>query len=289
MNLVTFTEKRPALAFSDYLRAQGIPNRIEAVEAGFSIFLEDAGDTPRALEEARGFVSNPDDPRYWQASWGSGTPQKEAVYAPAQDNGESWWGRAGWNTRAVALVCLLVFLGLNMDFRGVFGALAFPPGLTSEAIRGEWWRLLTPAFVHFSFLHIAFNLLWWWELGGLIERAQSGLRLLALSLVIALVSNAAQYLAYGPQFGGLSAVVYGLLGYLWLYPVTDPGAPFRLRTGIVVFMLAWLAIGYSGLLDALFGISISNHGHLAGLLAGAVLGLLLGLVNYRRPAAAGPE
>lgn len=284
MNLITFTEKRPALAFSDYLRVQGIVNRVEAAEDGFAIRLEHADDMPRALEEAQGFVTHPDDPRYWQASWQSGELQQEPVYTDVVDNGAGWWSRAGWSTRSVAAVCLLVFVALRFDFQGVFEALSFPPGISLAAVDGEWWRLLTPAVLHFSLLHLAFNLLWWWELGSLVERAQSPRRLLALSLVIALVSNAVQFLTYGPQFGGLSAVVYGLLGYLWLYPFADPGAPFRLRTGIVVFMLAWLAIGYSGLLDAIFGIQVSNHGHLAGLLAGGLLGLLLGLVNYRRPA-----
>lgn len=283
MNLVTFSEKRPALAFSDYLRALGIANRVETVEEGFAIVLAREEDAPRALEEAQAFVAHPEDPRFWQASWASGRLQKEPVYAPPEDVGESWWERAGPVTRAVALACLLVFTGLNLDFPAVLGALAFPPGISVAAVDGEWWRLLTPALLHFSFLHIAFNLLWWWELGGMVERAQSASRLVALALVIALVSNAAQFLAYGPQFGGLSAVIYGLVGYLWLYPFADPGAPFRLRPGIVVFLLAWLAIGYSGLLDALFGVRMSNHGHLAGLLAGAGLGLLLGLVNYRRP------
>lgn len=283
MNLITFSEKRPALAFSDYLRAQGIANRVVSAEGGFAVALERDEDGPRAIEEAQAFVAEPDHPRYRQASWHAGEPQPEAVYGGEVDNGAGWLARAGWSTRGVAALCVLVFLALNINFPAVFAALKFPAGISVAAVDGQWWRLLTPAFLHFSLLHIAFNLLWWWELGGLIERAQSPARLLALSLVIAVVSNAVQFLAYGTQFGGLSAVVYGLLGYLWLYPVTDPGAPFRLRPGIVVFMLAWLAIGYSGLLDAIFGLQVSNHGHLAGLVAGGALGLLLGVVNYRPP------
>jgi GlpG protein len=283
MNLITFSEKRPALAFSDYLRAQGIANRVVGAEGGFAVALEHDEDGPRAIEEAQAFVAEPDHPRYRQVSWQTGEPQPEAVYGDEVDNGASWLARAGWSTRAVAALCVLVYIGLNIDFRAVFAVLSFPAGISVAAVDGQWWRLLTPAFLHFSLLHIAFNLLWWWELGGLVERAQSPARLLALSLVIAVVSNAVQFLTYGPHFGGLSAVVYGLLGYLWLYPVTDPGAPFRLRPGIVVFMLAWLAIGYSGLLDALFNLQVSNHGHLAGLVAGGALGLLLGLVNYRAP------
>ena len=96
MNIVTFAEKRPALALSDYLRAQGIPNRVEAVEEGFSILVERADDAERALAEAQGFVSNPEDPKYWQASWQTGHLQKDAVYAPAPPVAAAWWGRAGW-------------------------------------------------------------------------------------------------------------------------------------------------------------------------------------------------
>lgn len=289
MIIVTFSEKRPALAFSDYLRSQGIANRVEAAEGGFAIAVEDPDEAPRALAEAEAFVRSPEDSKYWQASWHAGQVQREPVYGEAPPIGAGWWQRAGPVTRVVALACLAVFIALLVDDGGTFGWLGFPAAISVQAIGGEWWRLLTPAFLHFGLLHITFNLLWWWELGGIVERHQSPMRLLALTFVIAIVSNAAQFVAYGPGFGGLSAVVYGLVGYLWLYPYADPAAPFRLQRGIVLFLIGWLALGYTGIFDALFGIRVSNHGHLAGLLAGAALGVLLGLVNYRGPAAHAPD
>lgn len=286
MIIVTFSEKRPALAFSDYLRSQGIANRVQAVDAGFAIAVEEPGDAARALAEAEAFVRTPEDPKYWQASWHAGQVQQEPVYAEAPPIAAGWWRRGGIVTRAVTLACLAVYIALLADDKGTFGWLGFPEAISLQAIGAEWWRLLTPALMHFTLLHITFNLLWWWELGGLVERYQSSTRLLALTVVIAIVSNAAQFVAYGPGFGGLSAVVYGLVGYLWLYPAADPAAPFRLQRGIVLFLIGWLALGYTGIFDALFGIRVSNHGHLAGLLAGMALGVLLGLVNCRRPAGA---
>lgn len=282
MNIVTFSEKRPALAFSDYLRDLGMPNRIEQDDKGFSIVLDRAEDAERALAEAQAFVARPDDPKYWQASWQTGSVQDEPVYGKGEGAASAWWQRGGWVTRAVVLLCVVIFLAELVDSAAVFRALSYPEAISLEAIGGKWWQLLTPAFLHLNVMHIAFNLLWWWEFGGLIERSQSGGRLFALMLVIALVSNAAQFLSYGNGFAGLSGVVYGLLGYLWLYPFADPNAPFRLRNGIVFFMLGWLALGYTGVFDVIFG-PISNNGHLAGVVTGAALGLLLGLINYKRP------
>lgn len=284
MKLVTFPEKRLALAFSDYLRSIGIASHLENSDEGVGIVLESHQDFLPARAELDIFLASPDNPKYWQASWQSGQAQAEPVYEGSGVSAISgWWRRGGMLTRAVTLLCLLVYAGLNLLPETVFGVLRYPAvdALADTGLQWwglQWWRLLTPALMHFSVMHIAFNLLWWWELGGLIERGQSAWRLLGISVVIALVSNAAQGLQYGPNFGGLSGVIYGLLGYLWLYPLLNPAAGFRLRKEILWFMIGWLAIGYTGLLDVLFG-PVSNIGHLSGLLTGMVLGGVIGLVN----------
>lgn len=268
-----------ALALGDYLSSIQLPNHLQHDAEGFSIVLENPDDFVQARQVLEGFLAAPDDPRYWQASWQSGRAQSEPVYARTESAiSQRWWQRAGGLTRTITVLCVLVFVGLNLFPDIVFGALHFPSALTVSAIDGQWWRLFTPAVLHFSFMHIAFNLLWWWELGGLIERGQSTGRLLGITGVIAVVSNAAQGLQYSLHFGGLSGVIYGLLGYLWLYPVLNPAAGFRLRKEILWFMLGWLAIGYTGVLDALFG-PVSNIGHLSGLLAGMGLGVVIGWVN----------
>jgi GlpG protein len=281
--LVTFSQKRAALAFSDYLKSQGMPNHLQEVAEGFAVILENSADSDRALAEAQSFIQNPNDPKFWQASWQTGDARQKNVYAdePADTSAKSWWKKAGWVTRVIAFICIAIYGALAIGGETVFQALRFPDAISLQAVAGEWWRLLTPAFLHFGLLHIAFNLLWWWELGSVVERAQSSWRLLAITLVIALVSNGAQFLSYGSDFGGLSAVVYGLLGYLWLYPYADPSAGFRINGVIVAFMLGWLAVGYTGLLDPIFG-PVSNDGHLSGLLVGSGLAIALGLVN-RKP------
>lgn len=278
MKLVSLPDRRLALAFSDYLASIGVASQVLEQEGGFSIVLEQEADLPLARQELDGFLSAPEDTRYWQASWQSGRVQREPVYGTTGAGMSRWWQRAGPVTRTVTLLCLIAFVALNVAPEAVFALLRYPEVLAGADLATAWWRLLTPAILHFSFMHIAFNLLWWWELGGLIERGQSGGRLLVITVVIALVSNAAQGLQYGNSFGGLSGVIYGLLGYLWLYPLVNPAAGFRVRREILWFMLGWLALGYTGLLDVLFG-PVSNVGHLSGLLAGMALGVTVGMVN----------
>ena len=83
-------------------------------------------------------------------------------------------------------------------------------------------------------LHIVFNVMWWWELGGLVERFQSPKRLWLVFFVISIGSNTSQFFAEGNNFGGLSGVVYGLLGYLWFYGRMRPDYPVQLNPSLIL-------------------------------------------------------
>lgn len=174
------------------------------------------------------------------------------------------------------------------DFR-IEGDYAYFAPLAQTLDSGQWWRLLTPMFVHFGVLHLAMNGLWFWELGRRIEVRQGAVPLLLLSLSFGVVANLAQYVFGGPGiFGGLSGVLYGLLGHCWLYQKLAPDERYRLPRGVVVLMLAWLLVCLSGIIDlASFGtLSIANAAHVGGLVAGCITGLLGGWLARRRLAGA---
>jgi GlpG protein len=140
---------------------------------------------------------------------------------------------------------------------------------------GQYWRLLTPVFLHFGWLHIAFNSLWLWELGGKLElRLGSGM-LGLLVVVVGVGSNITQYLYSGPSlFGGMSGVVYGLLGYKLVLGSLEPRLGMVLPRGIVIFMLLWLLLGFVVPTESLGFGSIANGAHLGGLLLGAAAGVV---------------
>lgn len=170
------------------------------------------------------------------------------------------------------------------DFR-ISGEYGYFATLEQTLAAGQWWRLLTPVFVHFGFLHLAMNSMWYWELGRRIEYRQGALMVVGLTLVFGVVSNLAQYSFGGPGlFGGLSGVLYGLLGHCWLYQKLAPDESYRLPPGVVVLMLAWLVICLTGVIEVVsFGaLAIANAAHVGGLVAGCLTGILGGLLARRQ-------
>ncbi len=144
----------------------------------------------------------------------------------------------------------------------------------------EYWRLITPAFLHFGWLHIVFNCLWLWELGSRVERQMGALNMTGLFLVIALVSNSVQYVYGGPGiFGGMSGVVYGLLGFSWVGATLQPRWAFRPSPAIMLFMVGWLVVCLVGIVEVLGFGAVANAAHVGGLLTGAALGAVFGLLS----------
>lgn len=142
----------------------------------------------------------------------------------------------------------------------------------------DLWRYISPIFLHFGWLHVVFNSLWLWEIGGRIERALGATMLLGLIIVSGSISNAAQYWLTGPSlFGGMSGVVYALLGFSWVAGWLRPEWNVDIPRSIVVLMVAWLLVCMSGLIEVLGFGAIANGAHLGGLLVGCCLGLLFGL------------
>ena len=139
---------------------------------------------------------------------------------------------------------------------------------------GEWYRLITSAFLHASVIHIAFNMLMLWWFGQALENALGRTRFLGVYLVSALAGSAGALLLSGEFVNtvGASGAVFGILG---------AGLVLE-RKQVYVFGGGALFIV---ILNIAFTFAVSNisiGGHLGGL-AGGVLAMLALSVAGRHP------
>ena len=115
-----------------------------------------------------------------------------------------------------------------------------------------------------------FNLLAWWLFAGRIEQQLGSRSLLQLALLSALVSNSAQFLLQDDNFGGLSGVVYAVIGFVWVYGVRFKRQPLKLGHADIGMALVFLVMGFADML----WVNTANWAHLFGLLSGMALAML---------------
>jgi GlpG protein len=142
-------------------------------------------------------------------------------------------------------------------------------------INNEWWRLITPTFLHFSMTHLVFNCLWIYILGSRIEKLDGLSVFLFIFILTGILSNAGQFFwTQQYLFGGLSGSVYGLLGYCFIIELDGRHGRYGLPEALYLFMFIWLLVGFTGVLS-FFGFgNVANTAHLVGMIAGFIIGLI---------------
>jgi membrane associated rhomboid family serine protease len=163
---------------------------------------------------------------------------------------------------------------------GVAGQQVPPSPLTVLALwppmlaRGEWWRLLTYALVHFGALHILMNLYGHFTLGPIVERMYGSARFLILYLLSALGGGVAAALLSAPEAhtAGSSGALCGLIGGFAAFVLLN-----RRHLGGELFDASRRWLGNTIVLLVLFSLMprVSWQGHLGGFVAGMVAGVLL--------------
>jgi GlpG protein len=270
--LVQLEQHNIALLFANYLATLGISAKVvsESQQAHMVYCQEDK--LSQAKAEFDVFIKAPFDQKYQQAAWQHG----ETVTINSGDATllanfkENFFAHAGMVTLLVFAFCWLVFIGSNLGWsRSIFSELQFFPRLSIDAFLAEPWRLLGPAFFHFSWLHIVFNTMWWWQLGGSIEQTLGKGTLINLLLISAIISNLGQFFVSGANFGGLSGVVYALVGFVWWYGYLAPEKGLSLSKPLIGFLLFWLLLGFVDVLP----VNVANTAHLLGLISGCLLAI----------------
>ncbi len=288
------TNESQARVFGDYLLAKGIQNEIERDgPAAWAVWVVDEDRISAAQTWLEWFRANPNAPEFKQAASEAArlreTEARElAHYRKRVRSGRSVFPRFGGYgvgilTYALVFGCIVVAiysnLGRNVDF--LRHLLITDPETSGgrflgNVFAGEVWRLFTPIFIHFGPVHLIFNLMWLFQLGCMIEARQGTGLLAALVAVVAVCSNVAQYLVGSIVFGGMSGVVYGLAGYVWIRGRYDHASGLYLDRVNLTILLVWLVLCYTGMLG-----HVANTAHLIGLLVGVIWGRISAYVATR--------
>ena len=245
----------------------------------------------------------------------SGTKTGSATGEPAPDKETIRFARAVLNRPYKFTIILLVanlFIFLLMwESSGLSGAallqsfpdrvlIAYGAKLNYLIDRpyNQWWRFITPMFVHINVLHLLMNMFSLLILGPFVEKLYGSAKFVVFWVVTGIAGSVGSYLAVQPQlarglFGtfifhkmdvpaaGASGALFGLIGVLFVFGIKfrhelPEGFKRVFGTGMLPIIFINLFIGFIG------RAFIGNAAHLGGLFAGAALALFL---DYRRPGA----
>ncbi len=177
-------------------------------------------------------------------------------------------------TILLIIISIVITLGLHGKNGEWFYASFSMQPLMLIAETGQWWRIFTPVLLHFGMLHLVFNMLMLWMFGRQLELKYSIFKFMFIILIFGIASNLAQYIVAGPNFGGMSGVVYALVGFCWLTNRIYKQVVFNIPDALMGFMIIWLIIGFTDLLYWVGLGHIANTAHLSGLIAGMLVAWL---------------
>jgi len=182
-----------------------------------------------------------------------------------------------------------LFFGINI---AVFLLMTFAGGTTNDSTllafgvkanalinQGQYWRFLTPVFIHIGLLHLFFNSYALWIVGPQVEKLYGGPKFVLIYLVTGMAGVASSYW-YRPEglSAGASGAIFGLFGALLVFGLRHRHSipPFFRRavgTGVLPVIVINLIIGFSIPM-------IDNSAHLGGLVSGM---FLAAVIPFERP------
>lgn len=168
-------------------------------------------------------------------------------------------------------IAIFLFLEANGGSTNSATLIKYGAKFNPLILEGEWWRFITPIFLHIGFLHLAMNSLALYYLGTTVERLFGSTRFVFIYLAAGFFGSVASFIFSGDISAGASGAIFGCFGALLYFGTIFPKLFFR-TMGMNVFILLAvnLAFGFSAS-------GIDNAGHLGGLAGGF---LATGIVHF---------
>jgi len=292
--LNSFTDERLARRLVNVLLSRQIEASVADEDGSWVVWVQKDDDRDAAREVLQEFQANPEAPEFVAAEKAA-RQQRVAAERTAKsrqslviDVRDRWRG-VWWKTYpATAVLTIISFLVVvictdwksrdrshgfiprtcNDENSVLLDSLILVKPTVGQTLKsGQVWRLVTPIFLHFDLLHILFNMMWLRNLGVGVEFVRGTRRFLVLVFLLAVISNATQLSWSGPRFGGMSGVVFGLIGYVWMKGRTQP----KLGLGLLPDQVVWAMLFLLLCMGGSFG-PIANAAHVSGLIVGMLIG-----------------
>lgn len=299
----TLLKEKEANRLAAFLVTQGIAAHAELDEDAWLIWVRDENHLDQAREILEQFRFDPNDRRYDGAERAAEAIQRKQLERTIEAQKNLVDVKNRWQqptVRDAPLVMTMIILSVVVTMAGSFGQATKGTGgmvnrqlyfctqvsfvraegnPLADVAKGELWRAITPIFIHLSLIHLVFNMIWFFQFGALVEKRRGTVRLALLVLSVAILSCIAQAIApaqWGgtPMFGGMSGVVYGLFGYIWMKSLFDPGAGMLMPQINVIVLIGWLFLCMTGAVGP-----VANVAHAVGLVTGMVIGYLPTLIK----------
>lgn len=273
--------------FAAYLVTKDIAAHAEKEPDGWAIWVRDEDHFNLARDEYREFREDPNASRYQGAEQKAESIVREKVRQQAETQKNVVDVRGHWNRSATrkapltfTLIALCVMVTLFTDLGGSKkgkNALSFSSDAAQgnsstfgDIENGELWRLITPIFMHAGVFHLLFNCYWLYILGTQIENSKGTLKYALIVLLAAVIPNVLQAVFRGPNFVGISGVVCGLFGYIWMKSVYAPREGMFINPTTVYIILGYLVLCMAPFFPG--HDQIAHFAHFGGLAVGVALG-----------------
>lgn len=178
-----------------------------------------------------------------------------------------------WLSWALLGAIVLIYLAQQASTALLGGDILLALGAkdNQSILAGQWWRLITPMFLHLSLVHIAFNGYALYVLGPEVEAWYGTARFALIYFLAGIAGNVLSF-AFSPNpSAGASTALFGLIAtqLVFFYRNRDKFGAFGQRRlmNIIMLIVINFALGFSG--------GIDNFGHLGGFLGGAAVAWLL--------------
>ena len=134
-------------------------------------------------------------------------------------------------------------------------------------VAGQWWRLITPAFLHIGVTHIVVNGFSLYYLGIICERIFGHWRFAAIYLISAFTGNVASFVFSSSTLSaGASTAIFGLMGAFLML-----GDTFRHNPVITQLARQFALLAGLNLIFNLFSSGVDIAGHIGGLVGGFLI------------------